>query len=186
MAGGTEQVGAAEDSEATSNGSLIAIAKRIRTLLGGTGSVRITDGTDEALIDAAKYLYVRERAHILAPWIAQHAPGANVQATATKAAAGANTYNVCTAFSFIFAAGATAPTAINLGIRIIDGTSGGTTYLKSSTISLPATAGAMNGIALSGLWLPGSVNTAMTIEFSAAGGVNAIEAVWMTGVTVTD
>ena len=44
--------GARGEAEATGDGSDNAILKRIRTLLGGIGSVRITDGTDTAGVDA--------------------------------------------------------------------------------------------------------------------------------------
>lgn len=44
------RTGLPDEAEATGDGSSIAILKRIRTLLGGTGSVRITDGTDTAQV----------------------------------------------------------------------------------------------------------------------------------------
>ena len=118
-------------------------------------------------------------------WTTAHLPAANAQATITRAAAGAGIRNVCTGRTIVFAAGATAPTAINLSVSLIDGATGGTTYLWRSTLSLPAVAGAVNGITRSGLWLPGTANTGMTLEFSVAGGANTIESVSMEGTTVT-
>lgn len=118
-------------------------------------------------------------------WTAIHLPAANTQATITRAAAGAGIRNVCTGLTVIFAAGATAPTAINVAVNLIDGASGGGTYLWRATLSLPATAGAVNGIARQPLWIPGTANTAMTLEFSVAGGANTIESVSMEGSTVT-
>ena len=117
-------------------------------------------------------------------WTAIHVPAANTQATATKAAAGVGIVNVCTAITVTLAAGATAPTAINLQVNLIDGASGGGTYLWRTTISLPATAGATTGYVLSDVVLPGTANTAMTLEFSGAGGANTIESVSMSGITV--
>lgn len=119
-------------------------------------------------------------------WTASHLPAANVQATIAKAAAGAGVRNVFTALTVVFAAGATAPAAVNTSVSLIDGVSGGTTYLWRSTISLPATAGAMNGIALTDLWLVGTANTALTLEFLAAGGLNTFESVTMSGITISD
>ena len=120
-----------------------------------------------------------------ATWTRIHRPAANTQATIAKAAAGAGVRNVCTALTVVLAATAAAPTAVNLNVSVIDGASGGTTYLWGMTISIPAVAGATTGAQLTNLWLPGSANTALTIEFSAAGGANTIESVWMSGTTVT-
>ena len=117
-----------------------------------------------------------------AHWTAIHVPAANAQATATKAAAGVGNLNICTGFTITLAATATAPTAINLQVNLIDGASGGTTYLWRTTISLPATAGASTGYVVA-IRLEGSDNTAMTLEFSAAGGANTVESVTMYGIT---
>jgi hypothetical protein len=118
-------------------------------------------------------------------WKQHSAPAANTQATVSQAAGAAGVYNVCTGLTVTFCAGATAPTAVQISVALIDGGSGGTNYLWGPhAISLPATAGAMNGIALANLWIPGSAATAMTLEFSAAGGANTVESVSMTGVTV--
>jgi hypothetical protein len=119
-------------------------------------------------------------------WSGHHVPAANTQATNSKAAAGVGIRNVVTWLTASIAATATAPTAVNLNINLIDGASGGTTYLWRTTISLPATAGEVRGVALSNLWLPGTANTATTLEFSAAGGANTIESVSFGGVTITE
>lgn len=120
---------------------------------------------------------------ISASWAVNHAPAANTQATASQAAAGASTKNVCTGFMVTASAGAAAPTAIQLNFVIRDGATGAGTVLWAGVLGVPATAGASTGVAISGLWLVGTANTAMTIEFSAAGGANTIEAVSMQGTT---
>ena len=117
-------------------------------------------------------------------WKVGHAPGNNTRATATKAAVTAPVggYNICTALSVSFVASSTAPTAVNVTVAVIDGASDATDYLWGPhDISLPAVAGAMNGFALSNLWIKGSATKAMTIEFSAAGGNNTKASVWMSG-----
>ena len=116
-------------------------------------------------------------------WDAVHFPAANIQATATKASAGAGLRNVCNSITVTFAATATAPTAVNVSIYLIDGASGGTAYRWGTTVSLPAVAGATTGYTPPGLTIRGSVDTAMTLEFSAAGGANTVESVTMSGVT---
>jgi len=119
-------------------------------------------------------------------WDVQNVASANTQATATQAAAGAGIRNVCVGFTVTLAATSTAPVAVNLTVAVIDGATGGTTYLWRTTISLPATAGAISAFVRSGVWMPGTANTAMTIEFSAAGGANTIESVTMEGTTVAE
>jgi hypothetical protein len=118
-------------------------------------------------------------------WKVSHSPVANTQATATRAAAGAGLMNVCTGLTITFCAGAVAPTAVLISVAVIDGASGGTTYLWGPfPFSLPAVAGAMNGLVEASLYIPGSANTPMTVEFSATGGANTIQAVMMRGTTL--
>src|SRR3990167_4228949 len=71
-------------------------------------------------------------------WSAHHVPAANTIATITKASAGAGVRNVCTWLTVKLVAVATAPTAANTSVSLIDGATGGTTYLWRATISLPA------------------------------------------------
>lgn len=118
-------------------------------------------------------------------WTQVHTPAANTQATTTKAAGGGSVRHVCTGLTVILAAGATAPTATNLLVNLRDGASGAGTILWSATISIPNIAGAMNGISRSGLFIRGTANTAMTLEFAAAAGANTIESVAMEGVDIT-
>ena len=119
-------------------------------------------------------------------WTQIHVPAANVVATKSQAAGGIGVRNVCTALTVVIAATATAPTAVNVTVNLIDGATGGTTYLWRTTLSLPATAGETRGIQKSNCWLPGTANTAMTLEFSAAGGANTVESVSMEGITITE
>jgi len=114
-----------------------------------------------------------------------HAPIADTQATASRAAAGPRRRNVCTGLVVTFCAGPTAPSAATVTVAVIDGATGGSTYLWGPIrLALPAVAGAVNGVARAGLWLVGSVDTPMTIEFSGASGVNTFQAVAMEGVTI--
>jgi hypothetical protein len=113
-----------------------------------------------------------------------HVPAANTQATKNQAAAGSGLCNVCTGISATWSADGTAPTAAQRYVYLRDGASGSGTILWAGTLSLPATAGASTGIAISGLWIKGTANTSMTLEFSSAGGANTYEVVTMTGVIV--
>lgn len=117
----------------------------------------------------------------------QHKPAANTQATITLAAGGAGVRNVCTGLTVMLAAGTTAPSAASVTVALIDGSTGGTTYLWGPhTVSLPAVAGAETGIVVGHCWKPGTANTAMTLEFSAAGGANTFETVCFDYTTVAE
>ena len=148
------------------------------------------NGIPVATSDIAGQHYQRIRTFQQNPssavWSAHHVPAANTQATITRAAQAAGIRNVCTWLTVKLVAGATAPTAVNTSVSLIDGATGETTYLWRATISLPATGGADNGIALSNLWLPGTAATGMTLEFLAAGGANTIESVSMGGTTIAE
>lgn len=115
-------------------------------------------------------------------WSVVHAPAANTQATISKAAGAAGVRHVCTGISATFVAGATAPVAVQVTVNVRDGATGAGTIIWTGVLSLPATAGSSAfPIHLSGLNLVGTAATAMTIEFSAAGGANTVEAVALQG-----
>jgi len=115
-------------------------------------------------------------------WVLNSAPAANTLATATKAAAGAGVKNVLIALSAAFVAGAVAPAAVNVTVLIRDGATGVGTILWSRVLSLPAVAGEHRGFDISGLRIDGTPNTALTVEFSAAGGANTFESVAAYGI----
>lgn len=113
-------------------------------------------------------------------WSVVHRPGANAQATITRAAPGTGRRLVCLGFTVTFVAGATAPAAVVREVSLIDGGTGGSTLLSGSTLSLPAVAGAMNGWKEEGAFF-GTENTQMTLEFASAGGANTTQSVTMHG-----
>lgn len=133
----------------------------------------------------------REGRQIVRPWGAGdwtqvHEPAANVQATTSKAAGAAGVRHVCTGITATIVATTVAPSAVQLVVRLRDGASGAGTVIWAAVMSLPATAGAMNGVTRTGLFIRGTAATAMTLEFSGAGGANTIEAVSMEGVDITE
>lgn len=122
-----------------------------------------------------------------ASWAQGDAPAVNTKATTTKAAGGAGVRHVCTGIVGSFAAGTSAPTAINLLVLLRDGSTGAGTVLWAATLSLPATAGQNAPVVVAtGLNIRGSANTAMTLEFSVAGGANTFQCVGLQGVTITE
>lgn len=122
-------------------------------------------------------------APVTSHWSVAHTPGANAQATITQATAGIGKRNVCTGVTITFVAGATAPTAVAREVYLIDGAAAGTVYKFKTTLGCPAVAGVTSGVARTGVWV-GSPNTAMTLEFESAGGINTIESVAMEGFIV--
>lgn len=92
-------------------------------------------------------------------------PAAATQATVTAPALTGNGRHVCKAISAAIAAGATAQTPIRAVLR--DGATGVGTILWSKKLSAPVNQCA--SVDLSGLSIVGSPNTAMTLEFVAAG-----------------
>jgi hypothetical protein len=116
-------------------------------------------------------------------WNQTHVPATNTKATISQSAGGGSLKNVCTGFTVTLCAGATAPTATQISVALIDGATGGSTYLWRTNISIPAVAGAIVSFVVTGKKFTGSAATAMTLEFSAAAGANTFESVTMKGYT---
>lgn len=101
-------------------------------------------------------------------WSEYHAPAKNTQATKSKAAGAAGVRHVCTWISFTLAQNNTGSVQTLLAFNLRDGATGAGTILASWTMALPATAGECRTFALSGLNIPGTAATAMTLESAAA------------------
>jgi len=114
------------------------------------------------------------KAKIVTPshWQLEHSPAANTQATITHPAQGTGRHIVCTAINFTLAAGLIAPAAVSLLCEALDGA----TRIWSARLALQALAGSV-AVAAPPLILLGSANTAMTLRFDGAGGLNTFEAV---------
>lgn len=114
-------------------------------------------------------------------WVASSAPAAATQASAVRAAGAAGVRHVCTAVSITVSGGAAAPAAQTLTFNLRDGASGAGSVLASWTVGVEAAAGKTVTINLSGLQIPGTAATAMTLEGSAAPGANTLESVVLSG-----
>jgi hypothetical protein len=95
-------------------------------------------------------------------------PAAGAQASASRAAGGAGVRHICTALSFGFSATTALAGITTLTINLRDGATGAGGVLRAWTFTLPAAAQAPFSVNLSGLSIPGSAATAMTLESSAA------------------
>ena len=117
-------------------------------------------------------------------WAVAHAPAVSTQATASKAAGGATVKHVCTALSFGFSA-RTAVGATDITVNLRDGATGAGTVLQSWTFALLAATVLPVSVSLADLKIPGSANTAMTLEFGALL-TNLLEYVNISGYDLVD
>jgi len=115
----------------------------------------------------------------LSTWSVTSTPAANTQATASRAAGGGTVRHVATTMTACFAT----DTAVGAGpfnVNLRDGATGAGTVLRTWIFNFSA---AEQGgcVDLSGMNMTGSANTAMTLEFTAAGGAGTVETVTLTG-----
>ena len=171
-------------SEDTTKGAIIGALRRD----ADTTAVNTTNEIAPLQVGPSGWLKARHgvQASPATTWATTHEPSANTQATITKAAGSGGQRHICTGLTVTLATGSSAPAAVQVAARLRDGTSGAGTILWAGVFSLPATAGISTGATRSGLWIVGSADTAMTLEFSAAAGANTIEAVSLEGVTLIE
>jgi len=159
---------------------------------GRAQAIQITAATDGARVDAIYDRHGNQRVRIGPPaasvFTNVNFPASNTRASSTRAAGATGVRHVLTGLTAILAGGVTAPSvAVQVDVRVRDGVLDTGTILWQAVMTLPAIAGVMNGITRSGLWIPGTAATAMTIEFSAvAGGANTYESVSMEITDITE
>ena len=141
---------------------------RLRTI--GAGG-----GTNPGVLAAARPLDT---------WAIYHEPAANTTATITRAAAGAGIRHVCTGLlAVVTNTGLASPGAVRVYFR--DGASGVGTILLATYCNIQALTGEMTTVTITGCQIQGTANTAMTFEFSGAGGASTLELVAMFGYDIT-
>lgn len=115
-------------------------------------------------------------------WTITNDPAVNTAATVSRAAGTGGAIHVADCATATFVANTTAPAAAVVTVVIRDGATGAGTIVWSADMALTATAGvAATPVQLCGLNINGTANTAMTVEFTAAGGANTFETVGLTG-----
>ena len=157
MSGGPWEIGTRDDPESVAgSGTLIAILKRVRSLLtGGVGSIDVSDRVGRLLGRLNNYGEAAVAAHV-------HEPAANTAAIVTLAAAGAGISNV---LGIVFWSYDILPAAGSLTIE--DGA--GTTVIK---VDVPESG---PGFLPFNPGLRGTVNTLMRATLAAGGaGVSGI------------
>lgn len=115
-------------------------------------------------------------------WSQSHSPAAAAVATTTRAAGGAAGRHVCTGiianlFNTTAALG-------NAHFVLRDGATGAGTILAEFDLVVPAVAGSLAVLALTDLNIEGSLNTALTLETTAAPPAAVTARVTLTGYTV--
>lgn len=114
-----------------------------------------------------------------ATWSVASTPATGTAASASKATGGSGVQHVCRSISFALAVDGThAQAAIQINLR--DGAPGAGTILWSLTI-LKAAVEALSLFHVGDLNIPGSANTAMTLEFASAGATGSVQSVSITG-----
>lgn len=116
---------------------------------------------------------------IVSTWRINNSPAVNTAATISQGAA-AGLRHVCTGFVAVLGNGAVAAAGTGT-CNLRDGATGAGTLLWSMDFAIPAVAGSLQVISVSGLNIVGSTNTAMTLEFTAGGGANTSEKVNICG-----
>lgn len=111
-------------------------------------------------------------------WTVLDVPAAATQATVSRAA-DAGGRHICKSITVTIAAAATASGIVIAILR--DGPTSTGTELWSGALSVPANGS--GDITISGLNITGSKNTAMTIEFTAAGAADTQQTVAISGYT---
>lgn len=117
-------------------------------------------------------------------WAATHTPAAATQATATKAAGGAGVRHICRSITAAFSVPIAGTLTGFISVNLRDGASGAGTILRSWILDptgIVATGVGAAYFEATDLNIIGSANTAMTLEFSAAGDANTHESVSMSG-----
>jgi len=108
-------------------------------------------------------------------------PGLGAVASATRAAGGVGVRHVCTSITATLAAGATAAGPLKVYLR--DGLTGVGPVIFAAALSAPVQG--VGVLTLSDLSIVGSANTAMTLEFVAAGPAGSQENVTLQGYSAT-
>lgn len=118
-------------------------------------------------------------------WSVFQIPAVATQATISRAAGATGVRHVCTSIRAKLRT-ATAATAATVTVNLRDGATGAGTILYSATLDINTNVATIAGkesdvIELTGLNIPGSAATAMTLETAAAPAANCFAEVQMTG-----
>jgi hypothetical protein len=119
---------------------------------------------------------------ILSTWAINSSPATNTVATVSRASQ-AGQRNVLTGFCATFSNLGNAASGTGT-VNIRDGATGAGTLLWTFDFGLSATVGSTQFVALGDLRIVGTVATAMTIEFTAAGGAGTSEKVNICGFSI--
>lgn len=118
-------------------------------------------------------------------WALTNLPIVNTQATITRAAGAAGVRHIATSITATFSSGTSSAGGAVVAV-LRDGSTGAGTILWQSNMQFTAAVDGGQTIVVPALNILGSPATAMTLEFTAAGGANTFESVSVTGYDVTN
>jgi hypothetical protein len=164
----------------------------IPSLAGATGATEVVisdDAGNELLLNTAAQLgglSATGSVPVAPPgeWSLTAAPAANVVASVTKAGV-AGLRHFCRGITGDFVAGAVAPGAAFVLLVLRDGAAGVGAILWSRYLAVQAVAGDKDDTTSPPLNIAGTPGNAMTLEFTAAGGANTLEALSLNGYDAT-
>jgi hypothetical protein len=163
------------------NGTTIGTNNR-PVLIGGSDgvAVRSLQTAASAILTASTTAGTLAVAPIT-QWSLTNGPAAGAQATASKAAGGGTVRHVATSIDACIADNTAAAAAIRINLR--DGATGAGTIIRQWLLGTSAL-DASQCFHADGFSIIGSANTAITIEFAAAGAATTLETVNLSGYSV--
>ncbi len=112
-------------------------------------------------------------------------PGENTTATTTKAAGAAGVRHVLTHVVARIATATGLVSAARVSLNVRDGASGTGTLIFVAQLSFPNVVGELAADDLTNLNIVGTAATAMTVEFSGAGGLGTFESIFASGYDIS-
>jgi hypothetical protein len=164
------QVVGAVAHDAVDAGNPMKMGGKVIAAAGTPSFVSATGDRVDAAFDGAGRQMVVDPAN----WTITHIPAANTKATASKGAGAAGVKHVLTSL-YVGCQNSGAAAAAMLTIQVRDGATGAGTILWTLSLPILATTLTDGHIFLNDLNIVGSAATAMTVEFSGAGGANTNE-----------
>lgn len=153
--------------------------------IGGKASTSVPTAISQSLDRVDAYFDANGRLAVFpgATWTTTHFPAEGSTAVASRDAAGGTIRNVCQAIYVSIVGNTTAPTAQSASWVLRDGATAAGTVKYGGRIGIAAVAGFHQNIIITGLWIEGSANNAMTLEFGA-GAANTRQTASIQGTTI--
>lgn len=167
------------------NTALVGMQSPLLWAGASNGNYEPQGGMVAALLDPTPTLMAGRQAALVADfaeWSLTHTPAVGVRATSTRASV-PNARHVCRSITATLSVAVADVAVAGVLVNLRDGATGAGTILWSDRLAIIDAAGGLAKVAISGLNIVGSLNTAMTLEFAAAPGAASFESVAWSGRT---